>query len=118
MTAKARSVTLHGSLVGELWMPGVAASMPVREDLAAIALRFVNADGSGLADAVRSVVDGAGDFRCARLTADSFVAIEHRQCGGPDGRRTICRTRRVDIADLPSLADYVAPDVYTFAGED
>lgn len=73
--------------------------------------RCVNATGSGLVDAIRATVDGAGDFGSARLSADSFVMIEHRRIGPPDGRRIACRMRRVDVADLPSLADYVTHDV-------
>jgi hypothetical protein len=104
-----RSVTLHGALVGDIWMPAVTATLPVREDLRAIAKRFVNADGSGLVDAVKSVVDGAGDFRSARLTPDSYVKISHTRQTAP-GDRVVTVSRYVLVSDLPSLADYVSAE--------
>ena len=109
MIATTRSVTLYGSLVGEIWMPATTATLPVRADLLDIASRFVGADGSGLTEAVRAVVDGAGDFRCARLAPDSRVVFEHRRWSA-DGSRTTSHTRHVDVASLPSLADYVSAD--------
>lgn len=111
-----RRVTLHGTLTGPIWMPATDAQLPVSVDLTAEAARYVNATGSGLIDAVKSAVDGAGDFRSARLTADSFVLIEHRKLGAPDGTVRYW-VRRVDVADLPSLADYVAPDDWTAVDE-
>jgi hypothetical protein len=107
-----RTATLYGTLTGETWMPCVEAQEVVRVDLRREAARYVNATGSGLVDAIRAAVDGAGDFHAARLTADSFVLIEHRRIGPPDGR-VRSWTRRIDVATLPSLRDYVATDVYT-----
>lgn len=111
-----RTVTLYGTLTGPIWQPGCEAQMPVLVDLRDIAGRLVNANGSGLVDAIRSVVDGAGDFRVARLTADSFVLVEHRRLGPPDGSVRYW-ARRIDVCDLPSLSDYVADDVYTAEDE-
>jgi hypothetical protein len=120
-----RTATLYGTLTGELWQPGAIGAMPVTVNLRreaagrarGEAARFVNAKGSGLVDAIRATVDGAGDFRAARLTAGSCVIIEHRRLGPPDGRIRY-RARRVDVTDLPSLADYVATDVYAPSWED
>ena len=105
--ATIRTVTLYGRLVGPIWQPGVIGEMDVRADLRREARRYVNPTGSGLVDAVRAAVDDAGDFRCARLTPESFVLIEHRREGPPDGTVRYW-VRRVNVADLPSLADYVA----------
>jgi len=112
MTAKVRSVTLYGTLTGPIWMPAVEAQLPLTVDLIAEAGRFVNATGSGLVDAIRAAVDGAGDFRSARLTADSFVLVEHRQYGPPDGR-VRSWARRVDLIDLPSLTDYITAETFS-----
>jgi hypothetical protein len=110
-TLQSRSATLYGCLVGRIWWPSEEdATLPITVDLRAEARRYVNAHGSGLVDAIRATVDGAGDFRCARLTAESFVLIEHRDDDYSSGRsgRIRYRARRVDVADLPSLAEYVA----------
>ncbi len=109
---EARKLTLVGSLVGDLWMPGVRAQMEVREDLGRMAARFVHANGSGLVDAIKSVVDGAGDFRAAKLTADSFVQIDHDHIRPYTSHGlTITRnTRYVDVNTLPSLAEYVSDE--------
>ncbi len=112
-----RTVRLYGTLTGDIWMPYTEAQLPVSVDLRAESRRYVNATGSGLVDAVKAAVDGAGDFRSARLTADSFVLIEHRKLGPPDGR-VRSWARRVDVANLPSLADYVAADTFTWGGEE
>jgi len=111
MNGTARSVTLYGSLMGSLWMPGIEATMPVREDLADIAGRFVNADGSGLVDAIKSVVNGACDFRYARLTPDSYVLIKHARQYRLWGRTIHGYSRYVMVKDLPSLADYVTDEM-------
>jgi hypothetical protein len=110
-----RSVRLYGALVGPIWWPASEAQLPVSVDLRAEAARFVNATGSGLIEAVKIIVDGAGDFQHCRLTADSFVLVEHRRLGPPDGHIRSW-ARRVDLTALPSLADYVAAD--TFASWD
>lgn len=102
-----RTATLYGTLIGETWWPGCTAILSVRVDLKAEARRFVNATGSGLVDAVRATVEDAGDFRSARLAPESFALVEHRRDGAPDGTVRYW-VRRVDVADLPSLADYVA----------
>jgi hypothetical protein len=104
------TVTLYGTLTGRVWMPAVTATQPVREDLRAIARRFVNQDGSGLVDAVKSVVDGAGDFQSAKLTPDSYVLIKHERPYRLWGRTIHGYSRYVMVKDLPSLADYVAAD--------
>lgn len=112
-----RTVTLYGVLVGPTWWPGADGQLSITVDLIDQAGRFVNATGSGLVDAIKAAVDGAGDFRTPRLTADSFVLVEHRRLGPPDG--TIRSwSRRVGVADLPSLADYVASDTYSYSEVD
>lgn len=111
MTAVVRSVTLYGTLTGPIWQPLVGGQLPITADLVAEAARDVS--HSGMVAAIRSVVDGAGDFRSARLTADSFVIVEHRRLGPPGGTvRTWAR--RVDVARLPSLTEYVNHDTYTY----
>jgi hypothetical protein len=102
------TVTLYGTLTGRIWMPAAEATMPVKEDLRAIARRFVNQDGSGLIDAIKSVVDGAGDFQSAKLTPDSYVLIKPERPYQLWGRIIHGFSRYVMVKDLPSLADYVA----------
>lgn len=108
---KTRSVRLIGTLHGPIWMPATDAQMAVDTDISGKADLMVNTDGSGLIDAIKSVVDGAGDFQHAQLTADSFVVISHRVA---DGQRIVTRERVVDVTQLPSLADYVNVDAFTF----
>jgi hypothetical protein len=112
MTATVRTVTLYGTLTGPIWQPGPDCQQSLTVNLTAEARRYVNATGSGLVDAVKAAVDGAGDFRSARLTADSFVVIEHRRDEVSPNVKYWCR--RVDVIDLSSLADYIAPDVFAF----
>ena len=115
MTGIVRSVTLHGTLVGDIWMPAVEAQLPVTVDLTREARRYVNATGSGLVDAVKAAVDGAGDFQSARLTCDSFIRIEHVWHVPYAVNRQVTFARFVDVTDLPSLADYVAADTYAYS---
>ena len=110
----ARTVTLHGVLIGPIWWPAVEGRLAIAVDLIAESARDVSR--SGLVEAIRAAVDGAGDFQSARLTADSFVIVEHRRLGPPDGT-VRSWARRVDVADLPSLADYVLPDAYAVGDE-
>lgn len=107
-----RTVTLVGTLEGPIWMPAVTAQKPVQADLTRIASTYVNATGSGLIEAAQSVCDD-GDFQSARLTGDSFIRIEHRRLR-PNGWTS--RVRTVDVTELPSLAEYVAPDAYSLEG--
>jgi hypothetical protein len=104
-------VTLRGALVGKIWMPGVTAQLIIAENLLDIDRRREG----GLIDAIKSVVDNAGDFQSAKLTADSFVRIEHSK-SFYDGKigRAVTLTRYIDVANLPSLADYVSdtPTMY------
>jgi hypothetical protein len=111
------TVTLYGTLTGRIWMPAVTATLPVKADLRDIARRFVNADGSGLVDAIKSVVDGAGDFQSAKLTPDSYVLIEHERPYRLWGRTIHGYSRYVMVAALPSLADYVAADMPECEGD-
>ena len=115
MTGIVRSVTLHGTLVGDIWMPAVEAQLPVTVDLTREARRYVNATGSGLVDAVKAAVDRAGDFQSARLTRDSFIRIEHVWHVPYAVNRRVTFARFVDVTDLPSLADYVAADTYAYS---
>src|SRR5436190_893326 len=85
-------------------------------DVTAIAAACA-ASRSGMVAAIRAAVDGAGDFISARLTADSFVMVEHRRLGPPDGT-VRSWARRVEVCDLPSLADYVDAAAYAFWPED
>jgi hypothetical protein len=103
-----RTVTLDGALVGPIWWPsGVEAELPLSVDLTREAARIVNANGSGLVDAVMTAVVGAGDFVSARLSRDSIVLIEHRR---PTPHGWVARSRIVNVTDLPSLADFVVAD--------
>ena len=111
MTGIVRSVTLHGTLVGDIWWPVVEAQMPVTVDLTREARRYVNATGSGLVDAVKAAVDGAGDFQSARLTADSYIRVQHVWHVPYAVNRRVTFERVVDVTSLPSLADYVAANV-------
>jgi hypothetical protein len=110
----ARTVRLYGTLTGPIWWPSIEGRLSITVDLIAESARDVSR--SGLVAAIRSAVNGAGDFQSARLTADSFVMVEHRRLGPPDGT-VRSWTRRVDVAALPSLADYIAPDAYAFGDE-
>jgi len=111
-----RSATLIGTLQGPIWQPGVTAQLPIVVNLKREASRYVNANGSGLVDAVKAAVDGAGDFRFALLTADSFVLLERRRTGPPDGT-VRSWARSVDVTRLPSLADYVDVNGWSFGEE-
>jgi hypothetical protein len=106
MSRVVRAVTLVGTLEGPIWWPAVTAQKSVQADLIHIAAGYVNATGSGLIEAIESVTDD-GDFRSARLTGDSFVLIEHRRLRA---NGWTSRLRAVHVKNLPSLADYVAPD--------
>jgi hypothetical protein len=110
----ARTVKLYGTLTGPIWWPSLEGQLSITVDLVAEAARDVSR--SGLVAAIRAAVDNAGDFRVARLTADSFVMVEHRRLGPPDGT-VRSWARRVDVVALPSLADYVAPDAYALGDE-
>jgi len=110
-----RTVTLYATLTGETWWPSGEGQLSITVDLIAESARDVSR--SGMVAAIRAAVDGAGDFRSARLTADSFVMIEHRRLGPPDGT-VRSWSRRVDVADLPSLSDYVASDTYSYSEVD
>ena len=111
MKGTARAITLYGTLTGETWMTQVEAQLQITLDLVADTARDVSR--SGMVAAIRSAVDHAGDFRSARLTGDSFVLVEHRRLGPPDGT-VRSWSRRIDVADLPSLADYIASDEYAY----
>jgi hypothetical protein len=118
VTTVLRSVTLHGTLTGELWMPGIEAQPDLTVDLRADASRHVNVTGSGLVDAVKAAVDGAGDFRSARLTADSFVRIDHVWHVPYALNRQVTFEQCIDVLDLPSLSHWVAPDTYSYGEAD
>lgn len=123
-----RRVTLYGTLHGPIWWPvGHDAQLSITVDLIAeaqrgrreLTLAEFRANGAtayyarpSMVEAIRAAVDDAGDFRSARLTADSFVMVEHRRAGSPDGTvRSWCR--RVDVGRLPSLAGYVDREAYS-----
>lgn len=106
---KHRKVVLIGQLAGTIWQ-GIEARKDVDENISERAKRFVNADGSGLVDAVKSVVDADGDFQFAKLTADSFVVITHTYSVA--GRERSFK-RFVDVANLPSLTDFVDLNAHT-----
>jgi len=113
MSRVVRAVTLVGTLEGPIWWPAVTAQKPIQADLTRIAAGYGNATGSGLIEAIESVTDD-GDFRSARLTGDSFVHIEHRRLRA---NGWTSRLRMVVVTNLPSLADYVAPDSLGLGGE-
>lgn len=110
---KARYITLHGAVTGTIWQ-GIEASQEVNDDLLARSKRLVNATGSGLVDAIKSFMDeGTGDFQSVMLTGDSYVRIVHRRfrpLGSGNGYTE--RVRYVPLAGLPSILDYVSPDVF------
>ncbi len=110
MSRTIRNVTLYGTLVGPIWWPAIEAQLPIEVNLIAEAARDVSR--SGMVEAIRSAVDGAGDFQSARLTADSFIMVGHRRAGAPNGSIRSW-ARRVDCVNLPSLADYVAVDTFS-----
>lgn len=108
---KRRKVRLIGQLAGPIWQPGFDdCRQDVDVDLSDMAKRFVNQNGSGLIDAIESVVDHAGDFQFAKLTSDSFVVIEHTYTRAG---REVANRRFVDVTRLPSLADRVDLDKVT-----
>jgi hypothetical protein len=107
-----RSVTLVGAIEGRIWMAAVTAQKPLQADLTRIAGTYVNATGSGLVEAARSLCDD-GDFQSARLTGDSVIVIEHRV---PSAHGWVSHVRVVDVTALPSLADYVSANALTVPG--
>jgi hypothetical protein len=60
-------------------------------------------------------VDHAGDFQHAALTADTIIRIAHRTYRPNSGWTETVRF--VDVTDLPSLADHVNADAFTFSYE-
>jgi hypothetical protein len=112
-----RSATLHGTLEGPIWQPGVTAQLSLTIDLRRTAARIVNGRGSGLVDAITLAIDeGSGDFQHAKLTADSFVSIVHVR--GAYSGRSVSRERTVNVTELPSLAAYVDPEAWTYSDDE
>ncbi len=110
MSRTIRNVTLYGTLTGPIWWPAIEAQLPIEVNLMAEAARDVSR--SSMVEAIRSAVDGAGDFQSARLTADSFIMVERRRAGAPNGT-VRSWARRVDVTSLPSLAEYVDAGAFT-----
>lgn len=91
-----------GFVTGELWWPvGVPAVKEVRMD-------WRSGDFDTLAEAVEALMRREdGDFStAARLTADSYLYAERG-----DMHRT--HTHRIDVGQLPSIAEYVS-DAFGF----
>jgi hypothetical protein len=70
----------------------------------------------GLRDTLDSILSRhGGDFNGARFTGDTLIAI--RAYRGNNHNRTT-HTHELFLADCPSVADMVDPDVYSYDGED
>jgi hypothetical protein len=108
-----RTVHLSGSVTGKLWMPpGQPAAKPLR--------RTLDLDpGKRASEAIKGAVSReGGDFSSAPLlAADTLITLRHtyRRNG-----RTVTRERSLEVAELPSLVDFVAADLYCsdFFGEE
>ena len=106
------TVTVNGTLQGGLWWPyGHPAQVNVH---AAESVDRYTAPPT-LRDIIDTIIaEHGGDFSDApRLTADSTVTIVRERSGRT--AHTAQRTYTVDA--LPSIADYVDVDAFTF-GED
>lgn len=105
-----RKATLVGTIEGPIWQPGMTCQQDLTLDLPR--------DGRDRLLWIKAAVASAPDFqsRQAKLTADSFIIIEHREVGPPVGNGTVRSwTRRIDVTDLLSLADYVDADAFAYA---
>ena len=98
------SVTLHGTLVGRIWMPSREYSKPVTCDRQR---DFRYSDGS-LPTAREMVLHATndGDFQSCQLTADSYFKFE-RDRYAPNGCTRIRRTKVRLVTEFPSIADCI-----------
>lgn len=101
--------TLSGHIAGEIYWSRVGAAKPVEMSW-----------GTGEYDSLRQAAESLmrredGDFADApRLTADSLLIVDRHGRHGQSHRHV------VEVRRLESIADYVAPDVYSsdFFGEE
>lgn len=103
---------LSGGICGSLWMPAVRGGFPIRQNLRGQWGLFQEGDGWSFQDAVSSLLCAkGGDFRDARLTADTEIVIIRTRHDG-NGRR-ILHVRSRLVAELPGCADHVDSETYT-----
>ena len=95
--------TLHGTLVGRIWMPAVECTKPVTVDLTRERGRYVGNPISMLRTLIGSVCND-GDFQSASLTSDSFLELKVTQIRS---RREVTRRKYISLSELPSIADYL-----------
>jgi hypothetical protein len=108
-----RTVHLSGAVTGNLWWP-------IGEPAARQVDRVLLLDpGECASEAIEDAVSReGGDFSTAPLlAADTLITLRHthRRNG-----RTVTRERSFGVAELPSLTDFVAADLYCcdFFGEE
>lgn len=106
MTRVERRVSVHGAMAGPIWWPiGQKCGVPVSKTFDRETIREIGTIG-----AIEHMLTTAGDFsEMPKLTADSYIQIDHVVIG--NGRQ-VCRSRLIEVADLPSLADLVDADSY------
>ena len=99
--------TLYGNLIGTIWMLAAKCSKPVRVNLTSERDRLTPSRAGSLRHMVGQVCND-GDFQSAMLSADSFIRVEvstYRK--GGKARRV---SRDIDLAQMPSIADYVSDE--------
>lgn len=98
--------TLHGHLIGNIWMPNTRCSKPVSLDMTAMRDRLSPSRGGSLRYMVGQVCND-GDFQSAMLSQDSFIEVT---CTTRRGSKVRKVSRVLALADLPEVADYVSED--------
>lgn len=111
-----RSMTLHGAICGPIWWPtGAKCGKPIDTYIQRIEPRDVSKVRRSIFDIVADVCND-GDFQAAKLSADSFIQIEHTTLYTRDTDDVIVKrvshARIVDLAALPSVADLVDAEAY------
>lgn len=106
--------TIEGTVTGELWWPtGVPAGKQVSRtfERSHATLRDMVGEAATLRDMVDAItLAEGGDFSTApRLTSDTRLIVTRERRSGTTVR-TVERT--FDLARFPSIADYIAPDLY------
>lgn len=97
------SITLHGHIVGPIWMPAAECW----KEVSVSAADFERSTGEAPTArdlALRATQDG--DFQHCKLTADSYFLLTRTR---RDGNHTMTVERVYTVDKFPSIADCVDP---------
>lgn len=95
------SVSLFGTIVGQIWMPNAECSKVVK--LAESDFRYHDNSRPTLRDfALKATNDG--DFQSCNLTADSEITFERTR---QTASGKVTRTRTIPVSQFPSIADCI-----------